>query len=260
MVVKPQTPPELFCAYVSASLVILLLVIIKLEASENTINSNLDVLRLLQTYGMNILHAGRDYYQLKNVMSWKSVELQNVRIFNLKSLYVGCVPGVKVLPTTSSFKNAWQMHTRCFSITWCVGFEKLLVEGQSRINTFFNTKFHDVNITIDPLLLETRLKICLPFLESSSKSSLSSTCDVTFSAEVEDVELREFGGVHIKGEGTFNKIVGFFVNNGLFTQLIRKEIVKKMKKMLPNKFAEFREKVCYKIDRFVKRTIELYAI
>nr|CDS26417.1 hypothetical protein HmN_000666700 [Hymenolepis microstoma] len=244
----------------SASFVVLLLVIIKLEASENTMNSNLDVLRLLQTYGMTMLHAGKDYYQLKKSISWKSVELQNVRILNLKSIHVGCVPDVIVLSPTSSFKNTWQIRTQCFSITWCVGFETLRVEAQSKINTFFKTKFHDVTITIEPLLLKTRIKICLPFLESSPKSRVNSTCDITFSAEVEDVKLEEFEGIRIKGKGTFNKIVGFLVNHGMFTQLIRKEIVKKMRKMLPKEFEKFKEKVCYKMDRFVNRTIERYAI
>ncbi|VDL61962.1 unnamed protein product [Hymenolepis diminuta] len=120
--------------------------------------------------------------------------------------------------------------------------------------------FHDVNMTIEPLVLETQIKICFPFLESTSNSSLISTCDATFIVEIENVSLKKFGGVRIKGKGTFNKVVGLFVNNGLFDRLIREQIVLKMRKMLPKKFAELREKICYKIDRFVAKTIERYAI
>lgn len=110
------------------------------------------------------------------------------------------------------------------------------------------------------MLLETQIKICFPFLESASNSSLISTCDATFIAEIENVILKKFGGVRIKGKGTFNKLVGFFVNNGLFDRLIREQIVLKMRKMLPNKFVELKEKICHKIDGFVAKTIERYAI
>lgn len=118
---------------------------------------------------------------------------------------------------------------------------------------------------IEPLVLHLKLRICFPFLEAMQPSRPSQSWRLnlprftTFSIDLEDVDIKHWKGVHIKGKGAFNKIVGFVINSGLFTSLIRKEIVKKVKKYMPKKFAALKDKIYSKMDALVNRTIERYG-
>ncbi|KAL5966245.1 hypothetical protein TSMEX_006022, partial [Taenia solium] len=77
---------------------------------------------------------------------------------------------------------------------------------------------------------------------------------------LEDVDIKHWKGVHIKGKGTFNKVVGFVVNSGLLTSLIQKEIVKKVRKYMPQKLAALKEKLHFKVNALANRTIERYGV
>lgn len=96
--------------------------------------------------------------------------------------------------------------------------------------------------------------------EVNSNLPINSSCEVTFSVEVQDVHFKKWDGVRLEGDGTFNGVLALLLKSGMFDQLIRKEIQKKMRKIVSEKFANFRQKLCHRIDRLVKRTIERYAI
>ncbi|KAL5971153.1 hypothetical protein TSMEX_001114 [Taenia solium] len=77
---------------------------------------------------------------------------------------------------------------------------------------------------------------------------------------LEDVDIKHWKGVHIKGKGTFNKMVGFVVNSGLLTNPIQKEIVKKVRKYMPQKLAALKEKIHFEVNALANRTIERYGV
>ena len=76
---------------------------------------------------------------------------------------------------------------------------------------------------IEPHVLHLKLRACFPFLEALQPSRLSQSSLrnlphlAAFSLDLEDVDVKHWKGVHIKGKGTFNKVVGFVVNSGLLT-------------------------------------------
>ncbi|KAH9278579.1 hypothetical protein ECG_09039 [Echinococcus granulosus] len=233
---------------------------------ENTSSSNLQLFHILMDYGMRLLHKGQDFFELKNPIQVAKVELQKICIYNLKSIYEVSLPEVKVLPMEESRREEWEVTTRCFSIDWNIGLKQLTVCAESKLRAFFKTKFHPVEMIIEPLILHVRLRICFPFVESPQPSRLPHGSPLnlphfaTFSIDLEDVDIEQWKGVHIKGKGAFNKIVGFVVNSGVFTSLIRKAILKKVRKIMPQKFAALKEKIHAKVNALVNRTIERYAV
>ncbi|VDK22653.1 unnamed protein product [Taenia asiatica] len=215
---------------------------------------------------MRVFHAGKDFFELKNPIRVGRVELQNIRIHNLKSIYEVKLPEIKAIPMEESKTKEWKVTTRCFSIDWNIGLQQLTVNAESKLKVFFKTKFHPVTMIIEPLVLHLKLRACFPFLEElqplrSSHNSLRNLPQfATFSLDLEDVDIKHWKGVHIKGEGTFNKVVGFVVNSGLLTNLIQKEIVKKVRKYMPQKFAALKEKIHSKMNAWASRTIERYGV
>ena len=119
---------------------------------------------------------------------------------------------------------------------------------------------------IEPHVLHLKLRACFPFLEALQPSRLSQSSLrnllhlAPFSLDLEDVDVKHWKGVHIKGKGTFNKVVGFVVNSGLLTNLIQKEIVKKVWKFMPQKLAALKEKIHFEVNALANRTIERYGV
>ncbi|KAL5102602.1 hypothetical protein TcWFU_005533 [Taenia crassiceps] len=119
---------------------------------------------------------------------------------------------------------------------------------------------------IAPLVLHLKLRVCFPFLEALQFSRLNQSSPrnlphfATFFIDLEGIDIKHWQGVRIKGKGTFNKAVGLVVNSGFFTSLIRKEIVKKVRKYMPQKFAKLRDKIYSKVNAWVNGTIERYSV
>lgn len=123
-----------------------MLLLITVTSSEtNYTSSNLEVFHILVNYGMTLFHAGRDYYPLKDNLRLKNVELQNATVYNLKSIYEACIPEVQSLPWKLEEKGTWKVTSRCFKLNWCIGFDELRVEAQSKLNTFFKTKVCEID-------------------------------------------------------------------------------------------------------------------
>ncbi|VDM35567.1 unnamed protein product [Hydatigera taeniaeformis] len=221
---------------------------------------------VLLDYGMRLLHAGKDFFEVKDLIRVSRVELQNIRIHNLKSIYEASVPELRALPVDESMKEGWKVTTRCFSIDLNIGLRELTVSAESKLKVFFKTKFHPFEMIIKPLVLHVRLRVCFPFLSVSQSLALDKGSAsnlphfATFSIDLEDVEIKHWKGVRIKGKGTFNKVAGFLVNSGVFTDFIRGEIGRKVRKYMPLKFAELKDKIHCKLKKMADKTIDLYAV
>ncbi|VDK24806.1 unnamed protein product, partial [Taenia asiatica] len=76
---------------------------------------------------MRVFHAGKDFFELKNPIRVSRVELQKIRIHNLKSIYEVKLPEIKAIPMEESKTKEWKVTTRCFSIDWNIGLQQLTV-------------------------------------------------------------------------------------------------------------------------------------
>ncbi|VDD82251.1 unnamed protein product [Mesocestoides corti] len=242
------------------------------------------IFHILTQYGMTLLHAGKDFYQLKLPLKLKNVEIRNVSVFNLASMNEACPPRIQSLPSGKGKIGKWSTVERCFRLDWCIGLDELRVEGQSKIKLFFKTKasccfsrlrrtcntpiqqFHPATLTVLPFTLKAELRICFPFLNQEELSHdspprLNSSRSAAFSIVLEDVSFVQWKGVRLKGSGTFNRVVGFFINRSdLLNGLLRDKIEEWVKRVMPVKFAEFTDRIYTKLDGLINRTIARYAI
>ncbi|KAM7538891.1 hypothetical protein Aperf_G00000049373 [Anoplocephala perfoliata] len=245
-----------------AALFIMLLTL-RCDITANIADSNLEILHLIETYGMRMIHKGKDYIELKKSLKWRVIELKDVRIYNLKTMYRSCPLVIQQLPQIVSMNPQWKNNTQCFSITWCIGFETIRGEAEMSV---FATKFRQATLTILPLELQTQLKLCFPLVELLTQpevnpsSYINSACDVAFSAEVQEVYFKKWEGVRLKGDGNFYKIVELLLDTKLFDKFIRKLIQEKMRDRLPKELAHFRQQICHKMFRHIKRFVERYAV
>ncbi|KAL5102598.1 hypothetical protein TcWFU_002561 [Taenia crassiceps] len=88
--------------------ILALLMIVGIGKMTNTPNGSLQLFHILMDYGMRVFHAGKDFFELKNPIRMARVELQKVRIFNLKSVYDSSLPEVKALPVEESKTEEWK--------------------------------------------------------------------------------------------------------------------------------------------------------
>ena len=106
----------------------------------NTSTSNLQLFHVLVDYGMRVLHADKSFFELKYPIRVDRVELQKIRIHNLKSIYEVKLPEIKAIPMEESKTNEWKVTTRCFSIDWNIGLKQLAVDAESKLKVLFKTK------------------------------------------------------------------------------------------------------------------------
>ncbi|KAL5971365.1 hypothetical protein TSMEX_000902, partial [Taenia solium] len=136
----------------------------------NTSTSNLQLFHVLMDYGMRVLHAGKDFFELKNPFRVGRVELQEIRIHNLKSIYEVKLPEIRAISMEESKTKEWKVTTRCFSIDWDINLKQLTVDAESKLKVFFKTKLHPVTMINEPLVLHLKLRACFPFLEALQPS------------------------------------------------------------------------------------------
>ncbi|KAL5971376.1 hypothetical protein TSMEX_000891, partial [Taenia solium] len=81
-----------------------------------------------------------DFFELKNPIRVGRLELQKIRIHNLKSIYEVKLPEKKAIPMEESKSKEWKVTKRCFSIDWNIGLKQLTVDAESKLKVFFKSK------------------------------------------------------------------------------------------------------------------------